>query len=69
MATTPDEPTPPPTPAQRVRAVIAAPTSEKQRPITLLAISAGLVALAPLPFNVIGVALMVQVTADSVRKR
>lgn len=69
MATAPAEREPEPTPVQRVRAVIAKPVGEKQRPVTLLAISAGLVALAPLPFGPLGAVLLVIVAAEQGRKR
>lgn len=68
MATAPEPDEIEPTPVQRVRAAIAVPTSDKYRPVTLLAISAGLAALAPFPFGGLAAALLVVAAADRVRR-
>ena len=69
MATAPEEHEVPATPAERLRAAMSAPIETRHRPVTLLAISAGLAALAPVPFSVVAVALMVAVAADFGRRR
>ena len=69
MATAPEQEEAAPTPVQRVRAVIASPTSDKNRPITLLAISAGLASLAPPPLGGLAAALLVVVAVELRGKR
>ena len=69
MATAPEEQEVEPTRVQRVRAAVVAPVEGKNRAVTLLAISAGLAALAPVPFGPAAVALLVIIASESARKR
>lgn len=68
MATAPEPEEQEPTPVQRVRAAIATPASDKNRAVTLLAISAALASLAPVPFGAIGAAALVVVAAEARRR-
>ena len=49
---------------QRAARAVTTPIEAKHRPVTILAISAALVALAPVPFGPVGAALMVIAAAD-----
>lgn len=69
MATAPEVEEPQPTSRDRIRRAVTAPVSDRARPITLLAISAGLATLAPIPFGGLAAALLVLVAADYARKR
>ena len=69
MATAPEAEEQEPTPVQRVRTAIAAPASDKNRPVTLLAISAGLSSMAPEPWGAIAVALTVIAAVELLRRR
>lgn len=68
MATTPEVDEPQETRVQRVRTAVAAPLEQKNRPVTLLAISAAVASLAPDPFGALAAALMVIVAADTRRR-
>jgi len=69
VVTVPEDIAPEPTRVERIRKVALAPIAEKSRPVTLLAISAGLATLAPVPFGGLAVVLLVLVAADSGRRR
>lgn len=65
MATIPEDDEPEAEPLrERIARVAAAPTRDRNRPVTLLAISAALASLAPLPFGGIVAALLVIVAFD-----
>ena len=64
MATTPDEPEASEPLTERVARAVTLPATAKNRPVTALAIAAGLAALAPLPAGPIAVALLVVVAYD-----
>lgn len=68
MATTPEEPEPQEPIRERVARAVSAPTQPKNRPVTLLAISATLAALAPFPAGPLAAGLIVLVAADRGRR-
>lgn len=69
MATAPAEPETQPTRAARiVRAVQAEAKDRNARAVMLLAISAGVATLAPVPFGGIAAAALVVVAADRARR-
>jgi hypothetical protein len=68
MATTPEDPETQETPRERVARVATAPVRGSNRPVTMLAIAAGLAALAPLPAGPIAAALLVVIAHDRGRR-
>ena len=68
MATEPEVDEPQVPLRQRAARAVATPILPKHRPVTILAVSAGLVALAPIPFGPVGAALLVIAAADRGRR-
>lgn len=69
MATEPEAAQPDEPLRERAARIVSLPAQPKHRPVTLLAISAGLAALAPLPAGPVAAALLVLVAASERGRR
>ena len=69
MATEPEAPEAEEPLRERAARIVSLPAHPRHRPVTLLAISAGLAALAPLPAGPIAAALIVVVAASERGRR
>ncbi len=68
MATEPEVEVQPAPLRQRAAQAVKTPIEARHRPVTLLAISASLIALAPIPFGPLGAALLVVIASDRGRR-